>query len=79
MVAVRALTRRLAKLERASRPRPSPFTMLYGSIDSFVDEHIIPDIEAGKLDCKDMIDVVAALRRWEEDGTWAQQPQSHRR
>lgn len=79
MVAVRALTRRVAKLEKARKPRLSPFTVLYGSIDAFVDEHIVPDIEAGKLDCGDMIDVVAALRQWEEDGTWAQQPPRNRR
>ena len=79
MVAVRALQRRVAKLELASKPRPSPFTLLYGSIDQWVDLHVIPDIQAGKVCPRDMIDIVAAMRRWEDDGTWAQQSESNRR
>ena len=70
MVAVRALQRRVAKMEKATRPRPSPFTICYGSFDTFVEKHVLPDLNAGKLDWADMGGIIAALRRWEEDGTW---------
>lgn len=68
MVAVRALERRVARLERANQPRPSPFTIHFGSIDEWVDRHVIPDIQSGKVCRRDMIDVVAAVRRWEDEG-----------
>lgn len=70
MGAVRALSRRVVKLEHAAKPRRSPFVMFYGSFDLFVEIAILPDIESGLLDRADMIEVVAALRRWEVDGTW---------
>lgn len=57
-------------LERASMPRPSPFTLAYGSFDQFVEQQILPGIESGALAADDMVDVVAALRSWEADGTW---------
>ena len=69
-MALRALHKRLAKMERARLPKPSPFVLLYGSFDAWVEEHVLPDIEAGKLDAADMVVVVAALRSWETDGTW---------
>ena len=53
-------------------PRPSPFELLYGSFDQFVERKVLPGIEAGLLDRADMIDVVSALRSWEQDGTWQQ-------
>ena len=59
----------MAKLEHASQPRQSPFVQMFGSFDQFVERQILPGIEAGTLDKTDMVDVVAALRRW-EDGTW---------
>jgi hypothetical protein len=70
MVAIRALQRRVVKLEKSGRSRPSPIAIWFGSIDVFVDLHIGPDIANGKLDALDMMDIVAALRRWEVDGTW---------
>ena len=68
MVAVRALERRVAKLELASKPRRSPITILYGSIDLWVERSIIPDIQAGRVCPREMVDVVAAIRSWEEHG-----------
>ena len=43
---------------------------MFGSFDVFVEQQILPGIDAGKLDVDDMVDVVAALRAWEDDGTW---------
>lgn len=70
MGAVRALSRRVVKLEQAGKPRPSPFVLMFGSFNQFVEQQILPGIEAGALDRDDMVDVVAALRAWESDGTW---------
>lgn len=70
MRAVRALQKRVARIERAAMPRPSPFVAAYGSFDAFVERKVLPAIEARLLDREDMIDVVAALRTWEQDGTW---------
>lgn len=70
MRAVRALQKRVARIERAAMPQPSPFTLAYSSFDQFVEQLILPGIEAGVLDRVDMIEVVAALRGWEQDGTW---------
>jgi len=70
MVAFRALHRRVLKLEKATTPRASPLTIWFGSIDAFVDLHVIPEIEAGKLDSNDMVDVIAAIRRWEAEGIY---------
>lgn len=70
MGAVRALSRRVVKLEHAAKPRRSPLVIFYGSFDLFVEVAVLPFIECGALDRDDMIEVVAALRRWESDGTW---------
>ena len=70
MGAVRALQRRVIKLEHAAKPRSSPLVIFYGSFDLFVEVAILPGIKSGALDRADMIDIVAALRRWESDGTW---------
>lgn len=69
-MALRALQKRVVRLERAAMVRPSPFAVWFGSIDVFVELHISPDIADGKLDALDMADIVEALRRWESDGTW---------
>ena len=70
MGAVRALSRRVARMEREGKPRPSPFVVMFGSFDLFVEVAVLPEIEAGHLSRADMVDVVAALRSWEENGTW---------
>ena len=70
MRAVRALQKRASRLEVAARPRRSPFAVVYGSFDRFVEREVLPGIATNLLDRDDMIDVVAALRRWEHDGTW---------
>ena len=70
MGAVRALQRRVVKLEHAAKPRRSPLVRWFGAFDLFVEIAILPGIESGALARDDMIDIVAALRCWEEDGTW---------
>jgi hypothetical protein len=70
MVAVRALQRRVVKLEAVGKPRPSPFTRMWGSLDNYVAAVIWPGIHAGALSESDMLDIIDALRRWEGDGTW---------
>lgn len=64
------MQKRVARIERAAMSQPSPFTVAYGSFDQFVEQQILPGIEAGTLDREDMVEVVAALRGWELDGTW---------
>jgi len=68
MVAVRALQRRMLKLEKASNPRPSPFSVWFGSIDVLVDTFIIPGIQNRLFDGREMADLVGAIRSWEDDG-----------
>lgn len=70
-MSLRALQRRVAKLENVRKPRPSPFTIWFGSIDAFVDKFILPGIQSGLFDPMEMIDIVAALRGWEGDGHYA--------
>ena len=70
MAGIRALQKRMAKLEDAEKPRPSPFTLLFGSFDAWVEREVLPGVESGALDERDMIGVVAALRAWETDGVW---------
>jgi hypothetical protein len=69
-MALRALQKRVVKLERAAMARPSPFAIWFGSLDVFIDVYVSHEIADGKLDALDMVDIVAALRRWETDGTW---------
>lgn len=70
MSSFRALSSRLAKLERARLPKPSPFTTYFGSLDAFADTVIIPGIRSGTLSKNDMVDIVAAFRLWEAEGVY---------
>lgn len=70
MVAVRALQRRVVKLECAGKSRPSPFERWHGSFDNYVTKAIWPGIRTGTLAEADLLDIIEALRRWEDDGTW---------
>ncbi|TXG98886.1 MAG: hypothetical protein E6R08_03560 [Nevskiaceae bacterium] len=72
MAGIRALQRRIKRIEEAEKPRPSPFTLLFGSFDAWVEREVLPGIQSGALDQRDMVAVVAALRAWERDGTWEQ-------
>ena len=67
-MAFRAFQRRVAKLELIRQPRPSPFTIWFGSMDAFVDTYVVPGIQDGLFDPYEMIDIVCALRIWESEG-----------
>ncbi|WJS98919.1 hypothetical protein [Novosphingobium humi] len=74
MGSVAGLRARVARLERATRPRVGFFTSAYGSFDAFEAE-TMAEVEAGKLDRDDMAVVLFALRKWEDsdpvaDGRW---------
>ncbi len=64
MAGIRALQRRLKRIEKAETPKPSPIAIWYGSFDKFVDA-TYPEIIAGKL-CDEFYDIIDALRGWEE-------------
>ncbi len=70
-MSLRNLQRRVKRLETGAKPRPSPFTVWFGSFDAWVESQILPGIESGALDGEDIIVIVAALRAWEADGAWA--------
>jgi len=65
MAGIRALQKRMARLEDAGKPKPSLIALWYGSFDAWVEGQILPGIMDGSLDCADMVIVVAALRSWE--------------
>jgi len=68
---IRALQRRIKRIEEAEKPRPSPFTLWFGSFDAWVECEVLPGVENGTLEPDDMVEVVACLRHGEEAGTWA--------
>jgi hypothetical protein len=70
-VALRALGRRVAKLEVARQPRPTPFDVWFGSVDDWFDKHVIPSIARGEVCAGEMLNVVAAVRSWHEGGHYA--------
>lgn len=69
MRAVRALAKRVTRLEQDNKPRPSPIVIAFGSFDKFVNV-IAPGYLDGTYDQRDMIAVIGALKAWETDGTW---------
>lgn len=69
-MSLRALQRRVKRMEQAGKPRPSPIALWYGSFDAWVEQAVLPGIESGALEPDDMIDLVSALKAWEADGAW---------
>ena len=72
MAGIRALQRRIKRIEEAEKPRPSPFTLWFGSFDAWVECEVLPGVENGTLEPDDMIEVVAALRNREDGKVWEQ-------
>jgi hypothetical protein len=71
-MALRALGRRLGKLEKARKPSQSPLVVWYGSLDNFDASVVMPGLQAGKLCPADLPEIVAAMRQWEEQGFYAE-------
>jgi hypothetical protein len=44
--------------------------VMFGSFDNFVAVMFQPAWDSGAMDKDDILEIIAALRRWEEDGTW---------
>jgi len=70
MAGIRALQKRMARLEDAEKPTPSPFVQWFGSFDAWVEQEVLPGVESGALGADDMVELVAALRAWETEGVW---------
>ena len=69
MASAQALLKRVAKLEAARTPRPSPIEALYGSTEAFAQE-CMAEVAAGKLCGTDMPVLLDCLRRWDHEGSW---------
>lgn len=68
MAGVRAMAVRVRRLEREAAPA-SPIVRAYGSFDAYAAK-VQADIDAGRLDSRDMAVVVSALRAWETNRVW---------
>jgi hypothetical protein len=68
-MSLRNLQRRMAKLEKSRKPRPSPIVILYGAWDPFVDQ-VYAAVNAGTLDT-DFLDILDILHAWDAGGVWA--------
>ena len=64
MAGIRALSRRVKRIEKAAKPKPSPIAVWYGgSFDNFVDETYAKIIGGTLSD--EFYDIIDALRSWE--------------
>ena len=70
-MSLRALQRRVRRMEEARKPRPSPIVVMFGSFDNFVAVMFQPAWDDGSMDQDDILDLVSILRGWETDGTWS--------
>lgn len=68
-MSLRALQRRVKRMEEGRKPRPSPIVIWYGSWDAFVDGAYAA-VSAGALDAE-FLDIVDTLRSWDAGGVWA--------
>lgn len=66
----RSLLARIQRLEQARAPLRSPFDIAYGSTAAFCDT-LQAGVDAGDLDSRDMVGVIAAITRWDTEGVWA--------
>lgn len=68
-MSLRTLQRRVAKIEKGRKPRPSPIVIMCGSFDEFADA-TYAEVMAGKL-AGDFLHILDHLREWDEGGVWA--------
>lgn len=75
MAGVDAMLRRVQRLEQARAAPRTPFELACGSFDAFADQ-VRADVEAGKLDRRDMVGedgdggILRAIRSWHEQGVY---------
>ncbi|MES2339889.1 MAG: hypothetical protein V4537_17485 [Pseudomonadota bacterium] len=67
-MSLRTLQRRVAKLEKGAKPRPSPIVIMCSSFDAFADA-TYAEVEAGKL-AGEFLPILDILRDWEAGGVW---------
>lgn len=67
-MSLRALQRRVRRIEEARKPRPSPIVVKFGSFDAFADT-AYAEVMAGTL-AAEFLHVLDHLRKWEEGGVW---------
>lgn len=67
-MSLRALQRRVKRIEGAQKPRPSPVVVIFGSFDAFADA-AYAEVMAGTL-AADFLHILDHLREWEEGGVW---------
>ena len=70
MTSVRSLLTRVAKLEAARVTPKSPFEVAFGSFGAF-EEKVNADIDAGRLDSRDMPMLLGAITKWHRDMLWS--------
>ncbi len=69
-MSIRALQRRVKRIEEGRKPRPSPIVVMFGSFDHFLAVVFQPAWDNGTMEQDDILDLVEIFRRWETDGTW---------
>lgn len=67
-MSLRALQRRVAKIEKGRKPLPSPIVIMCGSFEAFADA-AYAEVVGGKLD-RQFLHVLDDLRSWEAGGVW---------
>lgn len=67
-MSLRALQRRVRRIEEARKPRPSPIVLIFGSFDAFADA-AYAEVMAGTL-AGEFLHILDHLREWEEGGVW---------
>jgi hypothetical protein len=74
-MSVRAMLARVQRLEQARRAPRSPIEAAYGSLEAW-EASVLADVEAGKLDARDMLGesgdggVLRAIRSWHDQGVF---------
>ncbi|MDP5279230.1 hypothetical protein Q9Q95_09880 [Sphingomonas sp. DG1-23] len=68
MAGIRALQRRVKRIESARKPRPSPIIILFNSFEAFADA-AYADVEAGRV-AGEFLPILDILRDWEAGGVW---------
>lgn len=68
MSGIRALQRRVKRIESARKPRPSPIAVICGSFEDFADA-AYAGVEAGRV-AGEFLPILDILRDWDAGGVW---------